>query len=79
MNSDKRFIRVFRYRAKDFYEKNAELKQSIDQIRDGFFSPENPQLFHDIIDSLLNENGDQYVHFQKIDFKLSFQFLVTCF
>jgi starch phosphorylase len=26
-----------------------------------FFSPENPQLFHDIVDSLLNENGDHYM------------------
>ena len=51
----------FRYRPREFYEKNAELKQVLDQIRDGFFSPENPDLFHDIVDSLLNEHGDQYV------------------
>lgn len=47
------------YVAREFYEKNAELKQAIDQIQDGFFSPENPELFHDVVDSLLRENGDQ--------------------
>jgi starch phosphorylase len=55
---------VYRYRPREFYEKNAELKQALDQIRDGFFSPENPELFHDVVDSLLRDNGDQYVHEQ---------------
>lgn len=50
---------LFSYIARDFYEKNAELKQAIDQIESGFFSPENPELFHDVVDSLLRENGDQ--------------------
>ncbi|CAF0918355.1 unnamed protein product [Adineta ricciae] len=49
------------YRPKEFYEKNAELKQALDQIRDGFFSPENPDLFHDVVDSLLNDHGDHYM------------------
>jgi starch phosphorylase len=53
-----------RYRPRDFYEKNAELKQVLDQIYNGFFSPENPELFHDVVDSLLNDNGDQYVLFE---------------
>ncbi len=53
----------FRYKAREFYEKNAELKQVIDQIKTGFFSPENPELFLDVVDSLLGENGDQYVYF----------------
>jgi len=34
------------------YEENAELKQALDQIRDGYFSPENPTLFRPILDSL---------------------------
>jgi glucan phosphorylase len=54
-----KFYLVFRYRARDFYEKNAELKQAIDQINSGYFSPENPDLFHDVVNSLLGDNGDQ--------------------
>ncbi|CAF4248060.1 unnamed protein product, partial [Rotaria magnacalcarata] len=41
------------YNAREFYEKNAELKQVLDQIKNGYFSPENPELFHDIVNSLL--------------------------
>lgn len=51
----------FRYRARDFYEKIPELKQALDQINSGYFSPENPELFHDVVNSLLCEHGDQYV------------------
>ena len=68
--------------ARDFYEKNAELKQAIDQIRSGFFSPEDPDLFHDIVDSLVRDNGDQYVHFHCINRRKnlsSFFSLDTCF
>ena len=46
------------YNPREFYEKNAELKLALDQIQGGFYSPEDPNLFHDIIDSLLNR-GDQ--------------------
>lgn len=56
------FCFTIRYCAKEFYEKNAELKKALDQIQDGFFSPENPELFHDVVNSLLCDNGDQYVH-----------------
>ncbi|CAF2766587.1 unnamed protein product [Rotaria sp. Silwood2] len=49
------------YNPKLFYENNVELKQAIDQIQDGYFSPENPDLFHDIVNSLLSENGDHYM------------------
>jgi starch phosphorylase len=43
-----------------YYTKNAELKQVIDQLRDGFFSPEEPNLFHPIVNALL-ESGDYYM------------------
>jgi len=43
-----------------YYAKNAELKQVIDQLRDGFFSPEEPNLFHPIVNALL-ESGDYYM------------------
>jgi starch phosphorylase len=56
------FYWIYRYHAREFYEKNTELKQALDQIKNGFFSPENPELFHDIVNSLLCDNGDQYVY-----------------
>jgi len=36
-----------------YYENNPELKQVLDMIRDGYFSPENRDLFKPIVDSLL--------------------------
>lgn len=48
------------YNPREFYEKNAELKLCLDQIQGGFFSPEEPNLFHDIVDVLLNR-GDHYM------------------
>ncbi|XP_050406092.1 glycogen phosphorylase, muscle form [Patella vulgata] len=37
-----------------YYEKNAELRQVMDQINTGYFSPENPDLFKDIFNSLMH-------------------------
>lgn len=53
-------LRAKGYNPREFYEKNAELKLALDQIQGGFFSPEDPNLFHDIIDVLLNR-GDHYM------------------
>lgn len=39
-----------------YYEENKELKQVIDQIRSGYFSPGAPRLFDPIIDSLLQHD-----------------------
>lgn len=47
------------YNPREYYEKNAELKQCIDEIASGFFSPEDPHLFRDIANSLLND--DRYM------------------
>lgn len=44
------------YSSWDYYNGNKELKKVIDQIKDGFFSPENPSLFHDITNNLLDGN-----------------------
>jgi len=41
------------YRPRDYYESNSELKEVIDQIRTGFFSPEQPDLFQPLADALL--------------------------
>ncbi|MDR2018581.1 MAG: glycogen/starch/alpha-glucan phosphorylase [Syntrophobacterales bacterium] len=36
-----------------YYEENMELKKAIDQIHDGYFSPDTPDLFHPVTDSIL--------------------------
>ncbi|KAB0799502.1 hypothetical protein PPYR_07382 [Photinus pyralis] len=41
------------YNAHDYYNSNPEIKQLIDQIQNGFFSPGNPDEFKDIVDILL--------------------------
>lgn len=41
------------YNAFDYYNANAELKQVIDQIGSGFFSPQNPDEFKDIYNNLM--------------------------
>jgi len=41
------------YNAFDYYNANAELKQVIDQISSGFFSPNNPDEFRDIYNNLM--------------------------
>jgi starch phosphorylase len=44
------------YRPRDFYETNAALEETIHQIRDGFFSPSQPDLFRPLVDSLLERD-----------------------
>ncbi|CAK9303384.1 unnamed protein product [Gordionus sp. m RMFG-2023] len=44
------------YNPKSFYERIPELRQAIDQIQNGFFSPEQHDLFHDIVHNLLNND-----------------------
>lgn len=41
------------YNAWDYYNSNPEIKQCVDQIQGGFFSPGNPGEFQDIADILL--------------------------
>lgn len=48
------------YNPQTYYHANAELKKALDQIRDGFFSPEDKQLFSPIISALL-EQGDYFM------------------
>jgi len=47
------------YNPREYYEKNAELKQCIDAIASGYFCPEDPGLFRDLANSLLNH--DKYM------------------
>ncbi|KAL3188580.1 hypothetical protein MRX96_022585 [Rhipicephalus microplus] len=44
------------YNAWDYYNKLPEAKKAIDQINSGFFSPNNPNLFHDLMDVVLKHD-----------------------
>ncbi|MFN3920246.1 MAG: glycogen/starch/alpha-glucan phosphorylase [Methylohalobius sp.] len=44
------------YRPQDYYHQNPELKQALDAIAKGFFSPDDPGRFRPLIDSLLGED-----------------------
>jgi starch phosphorylase len=48
------------YNPREYYHRLPELKQAIDMISDGVFSPEAPDLFRPLTDSLLNQ-GDPYL------------------
>lgn len=48
------------YNPQAYYNGNAELKRAVDQIKDGFFSPEDKNLFQPIISALLHE-GDYFM------------------
>jgi starch phosphorylase len=47
------------YRPRDVYEADAELREVIDQIGSGVFSPDVPGLFQPLVDSLVN--WDEYL------------------
>ena len=44
------------YNAYDYYNKNPELRQCIDQIQSGFFTPNNPGQFGDLVNILMNHD-----------------------
>ncbi len=44
------------HRPLDYYQDNAVLKQAIDLIREGFFSPDDRGLFQPLVDQLLSED-----------------------
>eukprot|EP00092_Neocalanus_flemingeri_P004708 GFUD01005073.1.p1 GENE.GFUD01005073.1~~GFUD01005073.1.p1 ORF type:complete len:852 (-),score=247.30 GFUD01005073.1:176-2731(-) len=44
------------YNAYDYYNESPELKQVIDMIKDGFFTPGNNDEFKDVVDLLLNND-----------------------
>ena len=48
------------YQPRTYYDSDAELRQALDSISRGDFSPEEPDLFHPIIESLLQQ-GDYYM------------------
>lgn len=52
-------LKARRYNPWDYYNNNPELKEVIDRIASGYFSPENRDLFKPIVDSLLHH--DEYM------------------
>ena len=48
------------YDAQHYYDTNPELRQVLNQIGSGYFSPEEPSRFHPVVDSLLR-HGDHYL------------------
>ncbi|XP_067941948.1 glycogen phosphorylase, brain form-like [Watersipora subatra] len=44
------------YEPRKYYERIPELKQALDMINGGFFSPENPELFKDIFHALVDDD-----------------------
>jgi starch phosphorylase len=55
-----RALRSQGYRPRDIYNADAELKQALDQIAAGAFSPDQPDRFTPIVASLL-DHGDHYL------------------
>jgi len=53
-------LRASGYRPADYYLANDELRQAIDMIARGYFSPEEPERFRPIVDNLL-AHGDHYL------------------
>ncbi|WP_151448428.1 glycogen/starch/alpha-glucan phosphorylase [Lacisediminimonas profundi] len=53
-------IRAHGYQPRQIYESNPELKRALDQIRDGFFSPDDRGRFQAIFDTLV-KFGDHYL------------------
>lgn len=48
------------YNAREYYDSNPQLRQVLDMIGSGFFSPDEPGRYQSIIDTLL-KHGDQYL------------------
>jgi starch phosphorylase len=61
------------YNSWEYYEQHAELRRAIEQIRDGFFSPEDRGLFRDIVGALLGSGRDRYLLLADYDAYLSCQ------
>jgi len=53
-------IRSEGYNPQELYKTDEELKKVIDQIHEGYFSPDDPELFHPITNAILNQ-GDYFM------------------
>lgn len=54
-------LRIEGYNPWDHYNGNKELKTVIDQIYNGFFSPDEPDRYHSLINTLINGGGDYFL------------------
>ncbi|XP_059618719.1 glycogen phosphorylase [Phlebotomus argentipes] len=63
------------YNAYDYYNSNPDIKQCVDQIQGGFFSPSNPHEFKDLADVLLKY--DRYYLFADFESYMKTQDLVS--
>lgn len=45
-----------RYNAQEYYDRIPELRQIIEQLSSGFFSPKQPDLFKDIVNMLMHHD-----------------------
>jgi len=52
-------LKTTAYNPRNYYQNNAELKEAIDRIASGYFSPSNTDLFQPIVESLLIK--DEYL------------------
>ena len=48
------------YNPWDFYDSNADLRQTLNMLRDGYFSPEDRERFKPVFDAL-TYHGDHYM------------------
>ena len=74
MNYDERkALQSKGYAPMEVYKRNADLKQCLDQIRNGYFSPRNLDEFKDLVDRLLTDDKyfiladyEDYIHTQDL-------------
>ncbi len=62
-------MRASGYRPRDFYENDAELRQVIDMIGGGAFSPGEPDMFAPIIQSLLDQGNPSDTYLTLADYR----------
>uniref|UniRef100_A0A8B9MRU7 Alpha-1,4 glucan phosphorylase n=1 Tax=Accipiter nisus TaxID=211598 RepID=A0A8B9MRU7_9AVES len=69
------------YNAQEYYNRLPELKQAIDQIKSGFFSPDEPDLFKDVVNMLFHHDRFKvfadYEAYVKCQEKVSELYLVS--
>jgi starch phosphorylase len=49
-------LRKMRHRPRDVYRSDSNVRRVLDLLRDEFFNPSEPGLYHSIVDSLLGED-----------------------
>jgi starch phosphorylase len=70
-----RAVEAAGYNAHTYYARNKELRQVMDMIRDGFFSPDNPAEFHGLVEMLLQH--DRFLTLADYDAYIETQDLVS--